>query len=559
MPRLKHRLDRTIDHLRRYQHILTVLMKYGFGEVADTLRRKLTARAGRVARVQLVAPKRSRPERMRLALEELGPTFIKFGQLLSTRPDLVPLEYVEELQHLQDRVAPEPFKEIRAEVETQLGGRLAELFRRFEPKPIAAGSIAQVHAAVTREGDRVAVKVRRPGITETLRTECEILEDVAGVIKATLSGAELVDPVHIVREFTRAVRKEVDLANELRNLQQFARNFADDPTVHVPKAYGDYCSEGVLTMEYIDGVSPRDAEAMAKAKLDSKIIARRGANFVLRQIFEFGLFHTDPHPGNLFVLPGNVVVPLDFGQVAHLSPTQQRYLGENVLAIVEKDASRLMQAFQQQELLGEQTDVDELARDIQEMLDVYHGLPLKEIPFRRMAAQMFDLIRRHRLRAPAEFTLMLKSLMTIETLAATLDGEFQIIEALKPYARRLLAEPIEPSRMLRSARRAVLDAAELAWRLPGDLNMILSKLRCGQFQVHVQHEHLENLVRTMGRSSNRISFALVIAGLLVGSSMLVTREGQVLGMLRFQSLGILGYVVAAVMGMWLLISIIRGK
>ena len=534
-------------------------MKYGFGEVADTLRRKLTARAGRVARVQLVAPKRSRPERMRLALEELGPTFIKFGQLLSTRPDLVPLEYVEELQHLQDRVAPEPFKEIRAEVETQLGGRLAELFRRFEPKPIAAGSIAQVHAAVTREGDRVAVKVRRPGITETLRTECEILEDVAGVIKATLSGAELVDPVHIVREFTRAVRKEVDLANELRNLQQFARNFADDPTVHVPKAYGDYCSEGVLTMEYIDGVSPRDAEAMAKAKLDSKIIARRGANFVLRQIFEFGLFHTDPHPGNLFVLPGNVVVPLDFGQVAHLSPTQQRYLGENVLAIVEKDASRLMQAFQQQELLGEQTDVDELARDIQEMLDVYHGLPLKEIPFRRMAAQMFDLIRRHRLRAPAEFTLMLKSLMTIETLAATLDGEFQIIEALKPYARRLLAEPIEPSRMLRSARRAVLDAAELAWRLPGDLNMILSKLRCGQFQVHVQHEHLENLVRTMGRSSNRISFALVIAGLLVGSSMLVTREGQVLGMLRFQSLGILGYVVAAVMGMWLLISIIRGK
>lgn len=533
-------------------------MKYGLGEVTFSLRQKLAIRPNNISEPVHLNGLR-RPQRLRLALQELGPTFIKLGQLLSTRPDLLGPDYIEELEKLQDQVAPETFESIRAEVESQLGKPLEQCFRWFDPAPIAAASIAQVHKAVTLEGDTVAVKIRRPRLVDIIRAECEILEGVASLIAGLLSEDSTIDPPQLAREFTEAVQAEAHMTQELRNIQEFARNFAWDPAVRIPKTYDAYCTDGVLTMEFIDGVKPSSIQVLDAAGMDRKELARHGANFTLRQVFDFGFFHTDPHPGNLFVLPGNILAPLDFGQVARLTPSDRAMLADLILAIVDMDASRLLRSFINADMLDSRTNTLRLTRDMEKLLQVYHSLPLKDIPFGRMMAQTFELIRHHRVRPPSEFTLMVKSMMTIETLARSLDEEFNLLEHLRPYAVKLNLEQMSPKRMYQGLRRATRDATALVSKLPDDINTILDKFKLGKFQMHVQHEHLDALERTLDKSSNRISFSLIIAGLLIASSFLVPQQGHVLGIISLQALGVLGYLVAAVMGIWLLWAILRSR
>ena len=562
MPYRRFRLHRTVEHVRRYRHIMAVLIKYGFAEVGGALHRRVASLLGRAAvpgRVKAAGDGRTRPARLRLALEEMGPIFVKMGQLLSTRPDLLPAEYIEELERLQDRVPPEKFPRVRAEIERQLGGPLESIFTTFDPVPIAAGSIAQVHRATTRDGHEVVVKARRPGVVETLRTECEILENLAGLARTVMPDVDADDVERMVKDFTDALSREVDLANERRNQLRFVRSFANDPTVHIPAVYEEYCSDGVLTMEYVDGLRPSDAKGIEAAGLDRKILARRGADFVLRQIFELGFFHSDPHPGNFFFLPGNVVTAIDFGQTARMTSGDRMLVRDLVLAIVEHDAGRLVGSLQHRGLLSDETNTAPVLRGVEELLDEYYDLPLKDIPLRKAIGEGFDLIRKYHIHPPAEFTLMLKALMTIEAFALSLDAEFDVLGHLRPYAARFRLQQLDPRRVAKEVRRTIRDAAELAGHLPEDINSILGKFRRGAFQLRVRHEHLDNLSEMLDKSSNRISFALIIAALLVGSSMLVSQQGMVLSFIRLQTLGVLGYVAAAAGGAWLLVAIIRSR
>jgi len=538
---------------------MAVLAKYGFEEVAALVNRRFrvafgTRRLRRGAEPGVLA--QSPAVRVRLAMEELGPTFIKMGQLLSTRPDLVPAEYVEQLERLQDHVSPEKPEAIRAVLEEQLGAPPEEVFAEFDPEPIAAASIAQVHRARTRDGRAVVLKIRRPGIVETIRTECEILENVAALVRVRFALPETFDPQRMVREFSRAVAMEVDLANERRNQKRFIRNFADDETVHVPQLLEEYCTDGLLVMEYIDGIRPSDIASLRQRGLDPVVVARRGADFVLRQVFEFGFFHTDPHPGNFLVMADNVLAPLDFGQVGRLTHVDRRLLQAVVVGIVDGDVGRIVQALERAEMLPDTVSVVALNRDIEELVDTYSHLPLRDIPFREAVGRGFEIMRRHRVRPPADFTLMLKSLMTIESFARSLDPEFQIIDHLKPYARQFAVQDMRPGRFLRNLRRMTQEAGQLAASLPDDATAIISKFRRGQFRMHVHHEHLENLNKTLDKSSNRISFALITAALLIGSSLLIAQDGTFFGLFHLQTLGVIGYLVAAVIGLGLVISIL---
>ncbi len=554
-------LSGTLNRLRRYRHIVTVLAKYGFEEVAGGLHAKFASRTG--DKEAMPRPEKpatgTRPVRIRQALQELGPTFIKLGQVLSTRPDLVAPEYIEQLEQLQDRVPPETAESIIAQVEDELGDKIDVLFESFDRECIAAGSIAQVHKAVTNDGRVVAVKVRRPGIVDIVKVECEILEEFAGLLKSTVLQHETIDVEEMVNEFAEAIQKETDFASEKRNQLRFLTQYADDPTVHVPALYEEYCTRGVLTMEYIDGIRPGDLERGYEEQFDRKILANRGAEFVLKQVFKFGFFHTDPHPGNFFLLPENVLAPIDFGQVARLSVKDRRLFNEIVLAIVNKDATNIVKRLERDDMLDDKTDRHKLTSDIEQMLDTYHNFRLKDIPFGMVASQTFELFRNNYVVPPTQFTLMLKSLMTIEAFAISLDPEFRIIEALKPHAKEFQLRDFEPRRMARNLRRILLDVHDLAGRIPDDINAIMHKVRQGKFQMRLHHEHLDDLAKTLDKSSNRISFALIIAALLVASSHLVSEEGTVVGLFDLQTLGLTGYVIAAIIGIWLVISIIRSR
>ena len=539
-----------------------VLAKYGFEEVVTSMRGnfpRFIRKKSREAAAEEDIQTQSRAVRARLALEELGPTFIKLGQLLSTRPDLIPQDYIKEFENLQDRVSPEDPDVIIKEIEKELGKSVEEIFQSFDREAIAAGSIAQVHRAVTFDGKSVAVKARRPDIESIINTECQILQDFAGLMKLALFKDDLIDPQKMVKEFSEAVTAEVNLEKERHNQMRFLQNFSDDPTIHTPRIYKEYCSEGVLTMEYINGIKSGKRAELYKNGLDPTVIAQRGAKFVLRQVFEFGFFHSDPHPGNFLLLPDNVLAPLDFGQVSYLSSQDRNLLNEIVLAIVNKEASGMADALERAEMVSEKTDLNKFTRDIEQMLNFYHNRPLKEIPFGKAITETFDLIRLNQIKPPPQFTLMLKSLATIESFATSLDPDFQIIDQLKPYAQKFSLRDLDPKKIFKDAKKSIQGAGDLASKLPADINSILKKFRKGQFQMRIHHEHLENLTNTIDKSSNRISFALIIASLLVASSLLIPQDGMVLGLFSLQTLGIMGYVVAAIIGLGLIISIIRSR
>jgi ubiquinone biosynthesis protein len=489
-----------------------------------------------------------------MAIEELGPTFIKFGQALSTRSYLLPPDYAVELAKLQDMVRPFPFEEVEATIACDLGQSPASLFEEFDREPFASASIAQVHKAVLRGGDRVCVKVQRPAVRETLELDIMILGDLARLLETHVPEARQYDPVGIVREFERTSRREVDFTLEATSMTVFARNFADDLTVRIPFVHKQYCSCRVLTTEFIDGIKISEVERLRVAGLDTASIARIGARAVLKQVFEYGLFHADPHPGNLFVTSDGKIAPVDFGIVGRLTKDEVSDLAELMIGIVEGDSESLLAVMERLQMLPDDVRRRDVVEEIMLLSEKYGSLKLGELNFKELFSELVSFMRRYRIRMRTEFLLLGKALSIYEEVGRVLDPEFSMMEEAKPYVAKLARRRHILSALMGKRGRAIADAVSRLSSVPSDLAHVLSLAREGKLKIEFEHVGLEKITGEIEKASNRLAFSLLVAALIVGAS-LVLVLGR--GIAIYRAFGIGSFAFAAVVGIWLLISILR--
>jgi ubiquinone biosynthesis protein len=551
-------IRRGYRHLNRYRQILTVLIKYGFGDLVDTLKIEQYFEMG----LQMVSRKRrapverfSRAEHVRMALEELGPTFIKLGQILSTRPDLIPLEFVQEFSKLQDRVPAFPYEDVKQIVEKELHAPLDEIFQAFEETPLAAASIGQVHRARLADGEDVVVKIQRPGIRKIVEVDLEIMLHLASLMERHLEEAEIHRPTKIVDEFTHTIEKEIDYAVEAAHIDLFARQFQGDMSVYVPKVFHEASTERVLTMEFIDGIKASDIDRIDREKLDRKIICARGADLILRQIFDHGFFHADPHPGNVYILPDNVICYLDYGMMGRINRTGREDFAELVYALARRDESGTMHALLKVTEYEQEPDLRILERDVADFMGQHLYKPLKDLEMGKLLQQFLEIVSRHRLQLPPNLFLMIKALTTVEGIGLALDPDFDMIERTTPFIKRIRAARMHPKRIADDMLESGIDLVRLLREIPGGVREILTQFKRGKVKIEFEHRGLEPMLSKHDQTSNRIAFSIVIGALIIGSAVIVLSKTPPL-LFGIPVIGIIGFVAAGFMAVWLLIAIL---
>jgi ubiquinone biosynthesis protein len=535
--------------LGRLPEIGAVLLRFGFGFFARRLGIKLPWRPAEATTAMQA------PARVRHALQDLGPTFVKLGQILATRVDLFAPEWIAELEKLQDQAPPAAFTEVHAQLTEDLGAPPETIFSVFDREPIAAGSIAQVHRARLADGTEVAVKVRRPGIRAVVEADLRLLARLAGLLEAHSGGFARFHAREVVRQFTRTMRAELDLAAECRNAERVAQSFRGDPAIVVPKVYWEWTGERVNVQEFVEGTPSRDPEALAAAGLDRRVLAHRGAQAMLKMVLEDGFFHADPHPGNVFYLPGNRVAFIDFGMAGHLSERRRDELVRLLDGLVGRDADGVVDVLL--DWAGtERIDAGRLAVDVDALIDRYHGIALQDLRMGAMLADMTALLREHSLALPADLALVLKACVTLETYGRELDPAFDMVGEAAPFLRAATLARSGPAALAKRGWRAAAALAGIAGDLPQDLRELIRAARSGRLQMHVDLTSLQSFGRQVDTSANRLAIGIVTAALIVGSAIVMTIEGgpTLLGLPFF---GLAGFVGAVLAGAWLLVSILR--
>lgn len=552
-------IGKTYRQIERYSEILGVLFKFGFDDVVNSLKVDQYLDMGRhlfFRERKEKIEKYSRAQRLRMVLEELGPTFIKLGQVLSTRADVVPQDFLEELIKLQDEVPSFPFDEVKQILETELSGPFYELFVHVEPEPVAAASMAQVHRARLFDGQEVVIKVQRPGIRRTVEVDLEIMFHIATLMERHLEGMELHRPTEVVEEFGRIIERELDFKIEAGNMERFASLYRNDPRVYIPKVIAEASTERVLTMEFIDGIKAGDLESLRVQGYDLAEIADLGGDLVMQQTMVFGYFHADPHPGNLMVLPGPVMCLLDLGMVGRLDRRTREEIVDLVLAVTRRDAKSMVSALLRMTEWEEEPDRRDFERDVADFVDQNLRGPLKDLVLGRVLQQIFEIASHYRLRVPADLLFLIKALTVTEGLGRQLNPDFDIVAKARPFVKQVQMERYSPGRLAGDLKDYTAEWLDIARDLPADIRTIVRLVRTGKIRLQLDHGGFESLRHTLDQTNNRLSYALVLAALIIASSIIV-HSGLPPTWHEIPIIGLVGYIVAGAMGLWLLITILR--
>ncbi len=544
--------------LGRVQDIAAVLIRYGFGDVVRRIGMAgALERAGKVLHWKKAEElaRLKPPERIRRILEELGPTFVKLGQVLATRVDLFGPEWLGEFQKLQDRAPPVEWDAIRRQLTEDLGAAPEDVFSWIDPEPLAAASLGQVHRARLDDGTDVVVKVRRPGIRPVVEADLRLLQRLAEIIESEAEELQRYRPQLLVRQFSATLRRELDFAAECRNAERIARTFKEDDSLVVPEVFWPWSGERLNVQTYLDGIPGRDLEAVDRAGLDRSAIARAGTRIILKMILEHGFFHADPHPGNVKYLPENRIGLLDFGMVGRLSADRRQEVAELLYGLVSRDpdlvATTLIDWSE-----SDDTVSDTLRDDITEFIDHYHGVPLEKLDMGQMIGEITGVLRNHSLVLPADLVLMLKAFITMEGMGRSLDPGFDMAGESASIVEDVLKRHYSPANIARRMQQGLTDSLKVLGSLPTDLSRLMRAIRRGRIEVHLDIRSLKEVGNKLDRAASRMTLGVVTAALIIGSAIVlnVQSDRQAFGLPLF---GLIGFVGAALGGVWLLISIWR--
>jgi len=547
-----------VRDLGRLHGIASVLIRYGFGDLvrrigmADTLER-----AGRALRwhepeeLAWLEP----PARVRRALEELGPSFVKLGQILATRVDLFPPEWIAEFGKLQDAAPAIPFADLLPQLTEDLGATPEAIFPRLETQALAAASLAQVHRAWLADGTAVILKVRRPGIRSVVEADLRLLARLAEIAETEAPELRRYRLREVVRQFTLSLRRELDFSAEGRSAERIAAHFADHPEIVVPRIHWSLTGERLSVQDYVEGIAGRDLAAVDAAGLDRRLLARRGASAVLKMMLEDGFFHADPHPGNVFYLPDNRIAFIDFGMIGRLSEERRYQLAVLLHGLVSHDAGKVAEVLLDWSS-DAQTDGESLQPEIEAFVDQYHGVPLKQLDLGAMLSDLAAILREHGLALPPDLALLIKAFIALEGLGRQLDPDFDMAGEATPFLERVLIAHVAPGALARRGWRALSDTLALVAGLPQDLRQLLRAARRGKLQVQVEVLPLKQFGDRLDRAASRLAISVVTAALIVGSAIVMTVE-RTPALPGLPSFGLLGFIAAVIGGIWVLLSIWR--
>ncbi|RMG02353.1 MAG: AarF/ABC1/UbiB kinase family protein [Nitrospirae bacterium] len=556
------RLKQTYRNLNRVRQIVNVFIKHGFGQFVETLnlQRFLPFRK----RLKILRTPQDLghtiPERLRMAFSELGPSFIKLAQILSSRPDLITRAYADEFKKLQDEVPPFEFSDVLKILEEDLGISPYKVFDHIEPHPVAAASIAQVHYATLTDGTPVVIKVQRPNIEEIIDTDITILKGIASRMIRYMPETEFFNPTGIVEEFSRTIRREMDFTEEAKNICRFRRNFKDNHNIVIPRVYPDLVTKRIIVMERISGVRIDDIEGIKRYGLDRHELARIGVDAYFKMFLEDGFFHADPHPGNIFVLPDGRLGLVDFGIVGWLTPDIMESIATGLVALVKKDFDALVDQYVALGLVTEEVDIEAFRRefkaDIIDFLIPLYDLTISEINLAQYLDTLLHVAIKHRLKIPSDLLLVNKCMLILDNIGRELDPNFNFMSVAEPYASKLIRGKYSPKSLYGKMEKQFNELVDFASVTPRQIRVLLRKALKDEFHIKMTPLGLDRLIRDIDRSTNRLAFSIVIAGIILSSSILTLSGtgGKIFGIPLF---GLTGFVMATLLGLWLLISIIR--